>query len=210
MPSTLVHLALAGLVAVALLGDEFTPRALGVALLATALIDADAFVGIVVPGAHRSLFHTLLLPVLVGGLLLVDGRDTSGNSFVRDRWGRHGVRVAWVTLAAVTFGGIFPDLFTNGVNAFYPLHDTFYSINGHFYLSNQRGIVQSFIDVAPAEPRQTSKTFHYSTGVDPTAGSESENVERLFPVVMAGWQLMLVAIGGFVTTARLWEFSRRE
>lgn len=208
MPSTVVHVALAGLVGVALLGEEFTPRALGVVLLAAAAIDSDAFVGLVLPGAHRSLFHTLLLPVLLGVLVAADSRRERA-SFLRERWGDHGVRVAWVAIAGLTFGGIFPDLFTNGVNAFYPLHDTFYRVNGHLLFSSQRGLVQTFVELAPETPRPTTRTLHYSTAVDPTPGAEPENVERLFPVVMSGWQLMLVSIGGFVMSSRLWEFYRR-
>lgn len=208
MPSTVVHVALAGLVGVALLGEEFTPRALGVVLVVTAAIDSDAFVGLVLPGAHRSLFHTLFFPLLLGLLVFIDSRR-GRVSYLRDRWGDHGVRVAWVAIAGLTFGGIFPDLFTNGVNAFYPLHDTFYRVNGHLLFSNQRGLVQTFVELAPETPRPTTKTLHYSTAVDPTPGTEPDNVERLFPVVMSGWQLMLVTIGGFVMSSRLWEFYRR-
>lgn len=209
MPSTVVHVALAGLVGVALLGEEFTPRALAVVLAATALIDSDALVGLVLPGAHRSLFHTLLLPVILGGLVAADSRLRGQASFLRRQWGDHGFRVTWVAVAGLTFGGIFPDLFTNGVNAFYPVHDTFYRVNGHLLVSNQRGVVQTFVELVPEQPRPTTETLHYRTGVDPTPGAEPENVERVFPLVMAGWQLMLVAVGGFVMGTRLWEFYRR-
>lgn len=208
MPSTVVHLALAGVVGVALLGEEFTPRALAVVLAAAALIDSDAFVGLVLPGAHRSLFHTLLLPVALGGVVAYDSRVRGEASFLRRRWGDHGVRVAWVAVAGLTFGGIFPDLFTNGVNAFYPIHDTFYRLNGRLLVSSQRGLVQTFVELAPETPRPTTETLHYSTAVDPTPGREPANVERVFPVVMAGWQLMLVVVGGFVMGTRLWEFYR--
>lgn len=209
MPSTVVHVALAGLVGVALLGEEFTPRALAVVLAATALIDSDALVGLVLPGAHRSLFHTLLFPVILGGVVAADSRLRGQASFLRRRWGDHGVRVAWVAVAGLTFGGIFPDLFTNGVNAFYPVHDTFYRVNGHLLVSNQRGVVQTFVELVPEQPRPTTETLHYRTGVDPTPGDEPANVERVFPLVMSGWQLMLVAVGGFVMGTRLWEFYRR-
>lgn len=208
MPSTVVHLALAGVVGVALLGEEFTPRALAVVLAAAALIDSDAFVGLVLPGAHRSLFHTLLLPVGLSGVVAYDSRFRGEASFLRRRWGDHGVRVAWVAVAGLTFGGIFPDLFTNGVNAFYPVHDTFYRLNGRLLVSSQRGLVQTFVELAPETPRPTTETLHYSTAVDPTPGREPANVERVFPVVMAGWQLMLVVVGGFVMGTRLWEFYR--
>lgn len=208
MPSTLVHVAVAGLVGVALLREEFTPRALAVVLVAAAFIDSDAFVGLYLGGAHRSLFHTLLLPLSLVVLVGYDSRVRGDASLLRRRWGDHGVRVAWVAIAGLTFGGIFPDLFTNGVNALYPLHDTFYTVNGRALLSNQRGFVQTFVDLAPAEPRPTTETLHYSTGVDPQPGREQGPVERVFPLAMAGWQLMLITLGGFVMGSRLWEFYR--
>lgn len=208
MPSTLVHVAVAGLVGVALLGEDFTPRALAVVLVAAAFIDSDAFVGLYLGGAHRSLFHTLLLPLVLVALVAYDSRIRGSASLLRRRWGDHGVRVAWVAIAGLTFGGIFPDLFTNGVNAFYPLHDTFYTVNGRALLSDQRGLVQTFVDFSPDEPLPTTETLHYSTGVDPLPGKEQGPVERVFPLAMAGWQLMLVVLGGFVTGTRLWEFYR--
>ncbi|QCJ46382.1 MULTISPECIES: metal-dependent hydrolase [Haloprofundus] len=207
MPSTVVHLALGALVGVALLGDEFDRRALAVVLVAAATPDLDTFFGFVLVGAHRSLLHTLLLPTLLGGGLVYDTR-LRGGSRLRDRFGGRGVRLGWAALAALAFGGIFPDLFTNGINAFYPLYDGFYSINGHLYLSNQRGVVQTFVEFAPEEPRATTETRHYRTGVDPSPGAEPENVERVFPVVSSGTQLMLVLVSAVVVGARLRENGR--
>ncbi|MFC4357164.1 metal-dependent hydrolase [Halobium salinum] len=203
MPSTVVHLAVAALLATALLGREFRPRTVAVVLLAVALVDADAFVGLYLPGAHRSLFHTLLLPLVLGVALLVDTRLRE-RSALRERWGSGAVRVAWVVAAAVLFAGIFPDLFTNGVNAFYPLHDRFYTVDGRLALSNQRGLVQSFVQ-GPPETVHTTENLHYRTGVDPSPGAESATVERVFPVVNGGWQLMLVIVGAVTLGVRLWE-----
>ena len=50
MPSTVVHLALAGLLAAGLLGEWFSRRSLAVVLVVTVLPDLDAFVGLVVQG----------------------------------------------------------------------------------------------------------------------------------------------------------------
>ncbi|KTG08472.1 hypothetical protein AUR64_17465 [Haloprofundus marisrubri] len=208
MPSTVVHLAVGALVGVALLGDEFDRRALAIVLVAAAIPDVDTFFGFVLTGAHRSLLHTLLLPTAVGAVLLYDTRV--GRSRLRERFGARGVRLGWAALASLTFGGIFPDLFTNGVNAFYPLYDGFYSVNGYLNLSNQRGIVQTFVEFAPEEPRATTETRHYRTGVDPSAGSEPENVERVFPVVSSGTQLMLVLVSVIVVGARLRENTRER
>lgn len=203
MPSTVVHLAVAALLASALLGRAFRPRTVAVVLLAVALVDADAFVGLYLPGAHRSLFHTLLLPAGAAAALLVDTR-LRDRSALRERWGGDAERVAWVVVAAVLFAGVFPDLFTNGVNAFYPLHDRFYTVDGRLVLSTQEGVVQTFVQGAP-ETVRTTENLHYRTGVDPSRGAEPENVDRRFPVVNGGWQLMLVLVGAVTLAARLWE-----
>lgn len=210
MPSTLVHMALGGLVGAALLTSEFDARAIAVVVAVTAFPDLDAFAGLVLPGAHRSLFHSFLFPTLVVGLLLVD--TLRADSFLRMRYGSRGVRVAWVSVAALVFGGILPDLVTNGVNAFYPAVDAFYTVDGKLLLSDQRGIVQTFVEVAPPEqptPRPSTKTLHYSTPVDPTPGNDPENVERVAPVFQAGWELMVFLVGCVVVAFRLWDARRR-
>jgi hypothetical protein len=204
MPSTVVHLAIGGVVAAALLGSEFDRRSVAVVLAATAVPDLDTFAGLVLQGAHRALLHTLLLPALAGAVLAYDTRVRPA-SWLRDRWGGRGVRVSWVAVAALSFGGVFPDLMTNGVNAFYPLYDRFLTVNGELLLSNQRGVVQTFVDLSPdPEPRTTENT-HYWTGVDPSPGDEPENVERIFPVVRSGLQLLVVLLGAFTLGARFYE-----
>jgi len=208
MPSTLVHVAVGGLVGTALLGAAFDRRALALVLVAAAIPDLDTFVGLVLPGAHRSLLHTLLLPALMTVFLAADLRRS--RSRVRRRLGADGGRVAWAALAALAFGGVFPDLFTNGVNAFYPLHDAFYTIDGKLLLSNQRGVVQTLVDLSPPEPAPTTETLHYSTGVDPSPGSEPANVERVFPVFRNGVEFMLVVVSAVVVGARLVETADRE
>jgi membrane-bound metal-dependent hydrolase YbcI (DUF457 family) len=206
VPSELVHLAVAGLVAASLLGPTFDRRSVTVVLAAAAVPDLDTFVGLVVPGAHRALLHTLVLPALVGVVLTQQSRRP--DSWLRRRYGARGVRVAWVALASLLFAGIAPDLFTNGVNAFYPLHDTFYRVNGELLLSNQRGVVQTFVELGQA-PERTTENTHYWTGVDPTPGDEPANVERIFPVVESGIQLMLVVLSATVLTVRLVVDGRR-
>jgi hypothetical protein len=210
MPSTLVHVALGGLVGAALLTSGFDGRAVAVLVLVTALPDADAVAGLVLPGAHRSLFHSFLFPALLAGLLLVDTRRA--DSVVRGRFGARGVRLAWVSLAALVCGGILPDLFTNGVNAFYPAVDAFYTVDGKLLLSDQRGLVQTFVEVQPPEesdPRPSTRTLHYSTPVDPSPGKEPADVERVAPVFQAGWELMVVLVSSAVVGVRLWDGRRR-
>jgi hypothetical protein len=208
VPSTLVHLGVAALVGTALLGPAFDRRALAVVVAVAALPDLDAVAGLVLPGAHRALLHTLLLPALVGALVAADGRR-SGASLVRRRLGPDGPRIAWVAVATLLVGGVLPDLATNGVNALYPLYDRFYTVDGRALLSTERGFVQTFVEFdAPAEPPTTANT-HYRTGVDPTPGPEPAGVERVFPLAWSGTQLLLVVAGFGVALVRLAD-ARRE
>jgi hypothetical protein len=203
MPSTVVHLAVGAVVAAALLGDEFDRRSVAVVLAATVVPDIDTFAGLYMQGAHRALLHTLVVPVAAGAVLAYDTRIRAV-SRLHGHWGPRGVRVAWVALAALLIGGILPDLMTNGVNAFYPFYDRFLTVDGELLLSNQRGVVQTFVDLS-AQPERTTENTHYWTGVDPTRGEEPENVERIFPVVRSGFQLLVVVLGVFTLGARFWE-----
>lgn len=227
MPSTLVHAALAGLVGTALLADEFDGRAVLVVMAATAFVDLDAFVGLVLPGTHRAAFHTLLLPLALGAVLVYDLRVRERErSRIRARWDARGARVAWVSVFAVTVAGVGPDLFFNGVNLFYPIHDRFYDLSGHLIYSDQRGLVQTFVDVsfdflteesaegggeAAAQSSEgtvrTTENTHYKTGVDPSRDG-SEDVERIFYVVTSGERLLLALTGYAVVGLRLWEERR--
>jgi hypothetical protein len=209
MPSLLVHLAVGGVVAASLLGASFDRRSVGVVLAVTAVPDLDTFTGLYLQGTHRALLHTLLVPLVLGGLLYYD-RRVREQSAIRARWGERGQRVAGVALAALLFGGIFPDLMTNGVNAWYPLHDQFYTFDGEALLSNQRGIVQTFVELSPPETERTTANTHYWTGVDPTRGAEPEDVERIFPLVRSGFQLLVVALGTFTLGARFREERRQS
>lgn len=204
MPSTLVHVALGGLLAAALLPDRHATRgAILAVLVAAALPDLDSFVSPFLGGAHRSLGHNVLVPTAVGVALAYDLR-VRDRSLLRDRFGAAAGPVAWSGLAAFLLAGVGLDLVTNGVNPLWPLHDRFYTLDGDLHLSSQRGVVQSFVDRSPAESGsvQTTRNLHYSTGVDPSPGAESPDVERVFPVVSAGWQLLLVAAGALAVAAK--------
>jgi hypothetical protein len=244
MPSTVVHVALAGIVGAALLAEYFDGKAILAVMAAVAFIDLDVFVGLVLPGTHRAAFHTLLLPGLAGGLLWLDLRarqyalvrdrtPLSDRSWLRARWGARGVRITWVSVVAVTLAGIGLDLFFNGVNIFYPVHDRFYTVSGEMLYSNQRGFVQTLIEVnlsdlvepitesggdsgggatdaGGTESVQTTENTHYRTGVDPARGEEPENVERIFPVAMTGERALLALTGYTVVGLRVWMERRRE
>ena len=200
MPSTLVHLALGALIAAALLEDAFGPRALAVVLAAVAVPDLDTFVGIALPGTHRAALHTILVPLLAAGAIAYDLRRE--NSWLRARGGRT-VRIAWVAVLAYVVAGIGPDLFFNGVNVFYPLHDRFYELNGRVLVSNQRGLVQTFWEAAESTGGTTENT-HYRTGADVSRGEDPANAERVFPIATSGLQMLLLLAATVVTGVRLW------
>ncbi|WP_085944924.1 metal-dependent hydrolase [Halogeometricum pallidum] len=210
MPSTVVHLAIAGLVGAALLGEEFDRRSALVVFGFTALPDLDVLAEPVLPGAHRSLGHTLLLPAFVFAVLLWDTRRGAASA-LRRRYGVRGLKVAWVGAFCLLGAGILPDLFLGGVNALYPLHDRFYVFNGELYYSTDRGWVQTFVDLSPPEPKPTRTTanFRFRTVLDaaPTRGVERTveegRVERLFPVAMAGFRFALVLVSTVVVAIRL-------
>ncbi|WP_276301866.1 metal-dependent hydrolase [Halorussus lipolyticus] len=146
MPSTVVHVALAGLVGTALLAEYFDGKAVAVVMAATALVDFDVFLGFWIEGAHRAAFHTLLLPLL-GGVLLWWDLHRRDRSRLRSRWGPRGVRVAWVSVVAVAFAGIGLDGFFNGANLLYPVHDRFYTFSGKVFYSTTEGFVQTLVTV---------------------------------------------------------------
>ncbi|MEY7848324.1 metal-dependent hydrolase [Natrarchaeobius sp. A-rgal3] len=216
MPSTVVHVAVAGLLGVALLGDRFDTKAILVVMGATALIDLDTVIGIYVPGAHRAALHNVWIVVVPGVLLLWDVKFRE-ESYVLNRWGAYGYRVAWVTLVAVLFAHILLDAFFNGVNLFWPVHDRFYDLSGKLIVTNQRGIVQTFVEfdsstggVAESTTRGTTEDMHYSTGFDPTRDEPPEDVERIFPIAGTGERFVLTVAGIGTVLFRIAEDLRNE
>lgn len=199
MPSTVVHLAFAGLLAAALLGDHFDRRALAVVLVVVALPDLDSFL-LFTDAGHRAVFHNVWLAVVPGLLLLADLHREE--PFVRERWGQWGVRVAWVSIVAYLFAHVALDLADGSVNLFWPVHDQFYTLDGSIELSDREGIVNTFsTDGLPLlEAQGTTTDRQITTGVDP--GDEA--TERVFPVARAGWELVLLVVGTATTAIRLY------
>lgn len=214
VPSELVHLAFAGFVAVGLLGPAFSRRSVAVVFVAAALPDLDSFASLVAPGVHRALLHSLLTVAFVAAFVAVDLQREG--SLLRRAFDDHARRVGSTAVVALFAAGIAPDLVTNGVNLLYPLADQFYTLSGHFRLSSTRGVVQTFVDLSPEPPisldptsggagagnAPTTESRFYYTGVDPTRGREPENVERVFPVVNSGMQLLVVATSALTVWAR--------
>ncbi|MFB6188095.1 MAG: metal-dependent hydrolase [Halobacteriaceae archaeon] len=207
MPSTLVHLAIGGIIAVGLLGRAYGLRALFIVLVFTAIPDIDTFLGLLIAGGHRAILHNLLLPGIIAGVLVYDTRIRP-ISYLRKRFTPKSIRIVWVGLIAMVLGGIGPDLVTNGVNIFYPIHDQFYKINGKLVISNQQGIIQTFIEFSKAGGETavgSTQEVHYGTGVDPTKGKEPKNIERIFPIVRSGMQLLILVSSVILNSIRLWE-----
>ncbi len=209
MPGTVVHLAFSGMLAAALLGSAFDRRSVLVVLGVTAFPDLDAFLALVTVVGHRALLHNFVIPAALAALLWVDTR-VRPHSIVRNRWGRRGVRIAWVSVLAYAVSSVGLDLVNGVVNPLWPLHDQFYTLDGKLELSDQRGIVQTFVDLSPeesvveSEGVGSSQEVNLSTGVDPDPGGEETDPERIFPVVRAGWELLLLVVGTLVTAARFY------
>jgi inner membrane protein len=210
VPSELVHLAFAGFLAVGLLGPAFGRRSVAAVLVATALPDLDTFASLLLPGVHRALLHSLVTAAVLAALVALDLRRE--RSMLARLFGDHARRVGAVAVLAFVGAGITPDLVTNGTNLFYPVVDQFYTFSGHVRLSSTRGVVQTFVDLQP-EPVAggsgggTTQSRFYWTGVDPSRGAEPENVERVFPVVNSGLQLLVVATSALVVWGRFRERS---
>jgi hypothetical protein len=207
MPSTVVHVAIGALVATAFL-YEFDAKTLAVVCAFAAFPDVDTFLGVWIGGGHRALLHTLLVPALLGALVYLDTRRAE--SWLHGRFGRNGPHVAAVGVVALVFGGILPDLMTNGVNLLYPVHDTFYAFDGKLQLSNQRGLVQTFVEFGPETDTVvgTTEDTHYYTGVDVERGADPANAERVFPVVASGFQLVVVLTAVAAVVGRFREAKR--
>lgn len=209
MPSTIVHLAFAGLIASALLGEAFDRKALAVVLAVTAFPDLDSFIALYATAGHRTVLHNVWIPTIAAVALVVDTR-VRDQSLLRARWGWWGVRVAWVSVVCYLLAHIGLDLVDGVVNLFWPVHDQFYALRGSIELSSERGIVQTFVAVDGLLPSLQAvggtDEVAITTGVDPGADA----TERVFPVIGAGWELVVFLTGVFVTAARAWLPSSPE
>jgi len=204
MPSTVVHVGFGALIAVALLGPYFDRRSFFVVAAVTALPDLDTFLGFVWTGAHRTALHNLVVPLAVFGVLYWDVHMRD-DSFVLARYGARGYRVASVAvLGGWLVAGVLLDAVHNGANLLFPFHDEFVDLSGHLFLSDERGVVQTFISfdgfsIADEHSVGTTGDTHYYTGVDPGPDAP-EDVERIFPV-FDNAELALIAVTGYVAAA---------
>ena len=208
MPPTLVHAALGGLLAAALLERAFSRRGAAVVVAAAAAPDLDAPLALAVPHAHGAVLHTLLIPVGTALLLRYDTRRE--DSWLRGRCGADGVRVAWVALLAYALAGTGLDLLNlDAANPIWPLDSMYYSFVGKAEYSTTRGFVQTYYVYDP-----DGRWIHYvgQRGRFPefckpslwksTCGGESGSAPRVTALVQSGWQLLLVAASAVVLGVR--------
>lgn len=214
MPSTVVHAGFALLLAAALLRDDYDRRALAVLLVVVVVPEADSLLGLVMPGAHRTVGHNVVFPAVAALALYVDTRVRE-RSWLRERLSDRWVAVAWVALFVHAFAHVGMDwTHLDGVNAFWPLRDRFFQLDGEAFYSTADGFVQTFVDVrvdpetgartVDAGAGGTSESVHVNTPVqprDPDLDVE-EPVDRRFPVANAGWRLYLIGLGLFALGAR--------
>jgi hypothetical protein len=211
MPSSVVHAGFAFLLGVGLLGTYYDRRALVVLVAVLMLPEADTLAGLVLEGAHRALLHTMLLPLVVGPLLYWD--TTREDSWLRDRVGAYGVRLAWVGLFVHVFAHVSLDWYhLEGVNLLYPVLDRFFKLDGEAYLSTAEGFVQTFVEVG-TDPDTgstavdvgqggTTRNTHVANPAQPATDPEPGPTDRRAPVAVQGWQLFLVVAGLFSVAAR--------
>ena len=196
MAPTLVNVAVGVLLGIALLGPAFDRRSLTAVALAAAVPDLDAALSLLVPGATNAALHSLFIPVVAAGLLYWD-TELRARSAVRTRYGWDGVRVGWVVVAVYAVAGIGLDLFAGSVAVLYPLSDRYLAITGHFVLSTQDGVVQSYVQFGDGwlglhSPGMTD-SHHVATWINPTPGTDTPaGVERRLRIVDAGWQAVIV------------------
>jgi hypothetical protein len=219
MPSSVVHAALGFLLAVGLLGRFYDRRALAVVLLVVVLPEIDTALGLVMDGAHRTVLHTMMIPVAAAPVLYWEtARD---GSWIRDRWGLRGVRIAWVCLFVHAFVHIALDwAHLSGINFFWPFADQFYALDGQASLSVSEGFVQTFVEIAQdpetgesvidAGQEGSRAETHVSNPAQPSPEPSQEPVDRRFPIAVYGWQLFFVLAGAFTLAARRLQTPRER
>jgi membrane-bound metal-dependent hydrolase YbcI (DUF457 family) len=209
MPSTLVAAALAGLLAAALLDEQFDARAVAVVVAAGVAPDLDALAALAVEGLHNALLHNVFVPGLAATLLVWDTRYRE-TSWLLSRYGTRGVRIAWVALVAYLVPGILLDLLNvESAAPLWPLHDQFYSVIGKFEVNNKQGVVFTFVqpslDGGPlfpdAERGTVAGEYVVPSFFNPAEGPD-QGLERVFFAVSSGWQVLVILASVTVLAVR--------
>ncbi|MFQ3283659.1 MAG: inner membrane protein [Natronomonas sp.] len=211
MPSSVVHAAVAAVLAVGLLGRFYDRQALAIVVAIVLVPELDTALGLVIAGAHRTVLHTMGLSAVATPLLYWE--TTREGSWIRGRWGARGVRIAWVCLVVHTFAHIaFDWTHLEGINLIWPAVDRFFVLEGEMYVSASEGFVQTFVDIArdpetgrgviDAGQGGTRAETHVSNPAQPDPQPDPGPVDRRFPIAVRGWQLHLLLTGASVMAAR--------
>lgn len=190
MPSTVIHLSLAFIIACVLIpNDRFTVRSLLVVSIPVIFLDTDAFFYVVEEGLHRALFHNIIIPTVIVLIFFYDMfiRD---ESYIGERFNNTTATILIATsYTAVVIAGLSLDFADTGINLFWPIHDQFYTLEGKFVLSSEDGIVQTFSEFSSGESASTTDSVVYNTPINPSSPSESD---RVYPIAYKSWQLVLM------------------
>lgn len=190
MPSTVIHLSLAFIIACTLIPNNmFTVKSLLIVSAPVIFLDIDAFFYVVEEGLHRTLFHNVVLPTVIVLIFFYDIfiRD---ESYTKKRFDKTTATILIATsYTAVVIAGLGLDFADTGVNLFWPIHDQFYTLEGKFVLSSEKGIVETFSEFGDEESASTTDNVVYNTPINPSSPSESE---RVYPIAYKPWQLVLI------------------
>jgi|APHM01.1.fsa_nt_gi hypothetical protein len=226
MVSTVVHAGFALLLTVALLRGTVLDRRLGAVLVVLVVApELDTVAGVVMSGAHRALFHTVVIPAVAVPLVYWDTRRRE-TSWIRHRWNDRGVRIVWVGLFVHVFAHLLLDYaHLEGINVLFPVYDQFFRLDGELFVSTVDGVTQTFfeIGIGPQTGADqvnvgavgTTEEVHVDNPVEPNGDDEpqtepaDEPVDRRLPIAVHGWQLYMIVSGLFVAVARRLQ-TRRE
>jgi len=204
MVSTIVHVSVGVIISCALLpSDKISLKSIGIVGLSVALLDFDAFL-FSSTELHRAVLHNVIFPSFIISIIAFDilYRDNSyiGKFFETD-WV---IVISFVSYISVIFAGIGLDYSDSGVNLLWPIHDQFYTLDGKFIYSSEKGIVQTFFEspetVTSDNPKDTTETVDFKTPVDPPKESSTE---RVFPIAKSGWQLVIIGTSVITVFSRI-------
>jgi hypothetical protein len=205
MPTTLVAVGVAALLAAALLGERaFTLRTLAVVVAAGAAPDLDALLWVVDSGLHNAALHNVWIPLATA--LVV--RSNRGRAWLRDRYGPEAVHVAWVAIAAYAVAVAFDVFNVESAAVLWPVHDQFFAVVGKVAYSTTRGVEFTLLQPSlggqlfpGASYGTVAGEYHVPSLFDPRGSDGSAT--RTAVAINAGWELLLVLAGAVVVGGRL-------
>lgn len=199
MPSTVVHVSFALIIACALIpNNRFTIKSLLIVALPVMFLDSDAFFYIVEEGLHRALFHNIIIPSVIVAILLYDISIRDESYIGRKFNSSHAMSLIITSYTAVVIAGLGLDFADTGVNLFWPIHDQFYTLEGKFILSSENGIVQTFSEFGTE--KDTTDSVVYNTPINPSSSGENSGT---YPIAYKAWQLILIITSGILVSIKM-------